>query len=52
MNLTADEREEIADALNEVWAFMRRIAPSESGLDGWHNDCLLTAASLIRNSNV
>lgn len=42
------DRTDIADALNEVWAYLRTVAPSQSGLDGWHIDALLYAAQIVR----
>lgn len=45
---TNEELREVADALNDVWAFLRTVAPIQSGLDGWHADACLIAAGLIR----
>lgn len=48
--MDAETREAVADALNEVWAYLRTVAPVVSGLNGWHNDACLMAARFVRSN--
>jgi hypothetical protein len=50
--LDNEEREEVANALNEVYSYIRTVSHNVSGLDGWHSDALLMAASFIRPPEV
>jgi hypothetical protein len=46
--MTQRERIEIANALVDVWEYIRTVSPMESGLDGFHSDCVLAAAGYVR----